>query len=289
MSVETVGVVGLGAMGLPMAAEARSGFRVVGYDVDEARREAFADAGGEACDSLRAVAAEADLVLLSLPSGAAVRSVATGEDGVVDALDDGDVLVNTSTVSLDLTDDLATACDRRDLAFLDAPVHGGPRNADGGTLTFLVGGPDDVLEATRDVLATMAETVHHVGPHGTGTAMKLATNYMFGAQQLALCEALAMTRAAGVDDETFAAVAPDTSGDCYALDRDMERFVIPRRFEPEARQRIVRKDVKLAERMASTLDVPLLSGGTSDVYRYAERSGLADEDTAALVKLFEFE
>ena len=289
MTVETVGVVGLGAMGLPMARELGARFRVVGYDVDDARCERFEATGGEVCESPRAVADDAAVVLLSLPSDDAVRSVALGSDGVVAALDRGEVLVDTSTVSPGVTDALADACGAAGVGFLDAPVHGGPRNADGGTLTFLVGGPTVTLDRVREVLDPVAETVHHVGGHGTGIALKLASNYVFGHQQLALCEALAMARAAGVDDETFAAVVPDTGGDCYALDRNMERFVLPGRFDPEATGRIVRKDMELAERMASDAGVPLLSGGVSHVYRYAERVGLADLDTAALIELFEFD
>ena len=289
MTVETVGVVGLGEMGLPMAGELRSAFRVVGYDTDESRLARFREMDGEVCDCVVAVAAEADAVLLSLPSDEAVRSVAIGPDGLVTVLDPGDLLVNTSTVLPSVTDALASACERAGVGFLDAPVHGGPRNADGGTLTLLASGPTATVDSADEVFERIAETVHHVGDHGAATAVKLASNYAFGQQQLALCEALAMTRAAGVDDATFAAVAPDTGADCYALRRDMERFILPGRFEPEASQRIVRKDMELAERMASDFDVPLLSGGVSHVYRYAERVGLGEMDTAALIKLFEFE
>jgi 3-hydroxyisobutyrate dehydrogenase-like beta-hydroxyacid dehydrogenase len=98
-----------------------------------------------------------------------------------------------------------------------------------------------------------------------------------------------MARAAGIDDETFAEIVPDTAGDCYALNRNVAQFVIPDQFEPEAQQSIVRKDLELAEQMATIFNVPLLSGGVSHIYRYAENVGLADEDTASLIKLFEFE
>jgi 3-hydroxyisobutyrate dehydrogenase-like beta-hydroxyacid dehydrogenase len=272
-----------------MAVEVNSPFDVVGYDVVGDQRRKFEDEGGEVRDSPRAVAAAADVVFLSLPSEEAVRSVTIGSEGLVEALDPDDVLVNTSTVGPALTDSVATACAEADVGFLDAPVHGGPRKADGGTLVFLVGGPTDVLESVRPVFATMAETIHLVADHGAETAIKLASNYMFGVQQLALCESLAMARAAGIDDETFAETIPDTAGDCYALNRNVAQFVIPDQFEPEAQQSIVRKDLELAEQMATIFNVPLLSGGVSHIYRYAENVGLADEDTASLIKLFEFE
>jgi 3-hydroxyisobutyrate dehydrogenase-like beta-hydroxyacid dehydrogenase len=288
MTADTVGWVGLGSIGLPMAIEALSEFHVVGYDTDESRCVQFEEAGGEIRDSAETVAKAADVVFLSLPSDDAVRSVATGRGGVIVSLEEGDILVNTSTVLLETTAALSKACAEAKIGFLDAPVHGGPRNAVNGDLTFLVGADADSLQRTREILDSLGKTIHHVGEDGSGTAIKIASNYMFGQQQLALCEALAMTRAAGVDDATFADVVPDTAGDCYALDRDMERFILPGQFNPEAPQRIVRKDMELAERMASHLGVPLLSGGTSQVYRYAERIGLAEEDTASLVKLFEF-
>ncbi len=284
-TVPTVGVVGLGSIGGRIARVLSASFEVVGFDVDET---AVDRAGGvEGCATAAAVGRRADVVLLSLPGDDALGAATEGEDGVVAGLGPGDVLVDTSTVSPGASERAARAADEAGADFLDAPVSGGARNAETGDLTVLVGGDADVLARARPVLDAVARTVHHVGPLGAGATLKLVNNYLFALNQLALAEGLTMARAAGVDDETFAATVADSSGGSYALDRNMERFVVPDDYDSEFTLDLMAKDVRLAERFAAEQETPLLLGGASGLYEAASALGHGDRDASAVLKLYE--
>lgn len=284
-----VGVVGLGAMGGRMAEVLLESYPVVVHDLDPDRRRALAGAGATAVDSPREVAERASVVLLSLPEDAALEAVVEGDggDGLAAGLGPDDVVVDTSTVSPAASEAAAAACADRGAGFLDAPVSGGARNADTGDLTALVGGEASTLDRVRGVLDAVAAEVHHVGPQGTGAALKVVNNYLFACNQLVLCEGLMMARALGVPDGTFVETVSDSSGGSYALDRNMERFVLPDDYDSEFTLALMRKDATLAERLAREHDVPLLVGGVSDLYRLGERLGYGDLDSSAALKLYE--
>lgn len=284
---ETVGVIGLGNIGGRVADVLLEDFDVVAFDIDDARLQALADQGGTVVDSAREVGERAAVVLLSLPSDDAMEVTVFGDTAVLEGMDDGDVLVDTSTISPMLSSRVAEACEAAGVGFLDAPVSGGARNAAKGTLTVFVGGPEATLDSARPVIDIIAETVHHVGPTGTGITLKVVNNYMFGLNQAVLAEGLTMARAAGIDDETFAETIADASGASYALDRNMDRFVLPGEYDSEFTLSLMKKDVKLAEQFAAANDVSLLVGGASGVYRLGEVLGHGDLDSAAILKLYE--
>jgi 3-hydroxyisobutyrate dehydrogenase-like beta-hydroxyacid dehydrogenase len=284
---ETVGVVGLGNIGGRIADVLVDSYDVAVFDIDPARTEALEEQGATVAASAEAVGERSDVVLLSLPSDGALQAAALGEDGAVEGMTSGDVLIDTSTVSPSTSGRVADACEEVGVGFLDAPVSGGARNAEKGTLTILVGGPADTLATARPVLETIGETIHHVGPTGAGVTLKVVNNYMLGLNQLILCEGLAMARAAGIADETFAETVADSSGASYALDRNMDRFIIPDDYDSEFTLSLMRKDVSLAEGFATDNDVPLLLGGGSGLYRIAEALGHGDLDASAVVKMYE--
>lgn len=283
----TVGVVGLGNIGGRIAEVLLSAYEVVVFDIDDERRAALEAQGAQAAESGAAVGRLADVVLLSLPSDDALVAATLDDGGVLEGLQEGNVLVDTSTVSPMASGRVADACEASGVGFLDAPVSGGARNAAKGTLTLLVGGSEETLSSVRPVLETIGETIHHVGESGAGVSLKVVNNYLFGMNQLVLAEGLAMARAAGIDDETFADTVADSSGASYALDRNMDRFVLPDDFSSEFTLELMRKDVTLAERFAADNDVSLLVGGASGLYRLAERLGYGDLDASAVVKLLE--
>lgn len=283
----TVGVIGLGNIGGRIADVLLDAYEVVVFDVDYERLAALAERGAEAAESGAAVGRRADIVVLSLPSDDALLAATFGDGGVLKGLGEGDVLVDTSTVSPMASGRVADTCEEAGVGFLDAPVSGGARNAARGTLTLLVGGPEETLTVARPVLETFGETIHHVGETGSAVSLKVVNNYVFGLNQIVLAEGLAMARAAGIDDETFAETVADSSGASYALDRNMERFVLPDDYESEFTLQLMRKDVTLAERFAADHDVSLLAGGASGIYRLAERLGYGDLDASAVVKLYE--
>lgn len=287
MDSPTVGVVGLGNIGGRVARVLLDEFPVCVFDVDDDAVARLVEAGARACDSGAEVGRRADVVLLSLPGDEALTAATLGDDGVVAGLAEGDVLVDTSTVSPGASARVREATEDAGAAFLDAPVSGGARNAETGDLVVLVGGDAATLDRVRPVLDSLARTVEHVGPAGAGATMKVVNNYLFALNQVALAEGLTMARAAGVDDETFAATVAESSGGSYALDRNMERFVLPDAYQSEFTLDLMAKDARLAERFAAENDVPLLLGGASGLYEAASAMGHGDLDSSAVLKLYE--
>ena len=262
-------------------------YDVVAFDIDPARLNALGDRGASLAESAKEVGAKADVVLLSLPNDDALEAATLDDEGVIAGLSAGDVLVDTSTVSPTASRRVADACDAGGVDFLDAPVSGGARNAETGSLTILVGGPPDVLASVRPVLETVGETIHRVGPTGSGVTLKVINNYLFGVHQIALAEGLSLAREAGIPDDVFAEVVGDSSGASYALDRNVQRFIIPDDYDSEFTLSLMRKDVQMAEKFANANDVPLLLGSVSGLYRLGEALGHGDLDSSAIVKLYE--
>jgi 3-hydroxyisobutyrate dehydrogenase-like beta-hydroxyacid dehydrogenase len=283
----TVGVVGVGTMGGPIAERIADGFETVAFDLDAERLEAVA--GVDAADGPLDLARRSDLVFLSLPSSEAVEAATLDGDGVLAGLSEGDVLVDTGTTHPETSESIADACEERGVEFLDVPVSGGPRSAATGELAAMAGGDADVLELIEPVFESFCETVYHVGERGTGIAMKLANNYMLAVNSAIVCEALVVARRAGIDDETFLEIASDSSGDSYALRRNVGRFVVPGEYaDPDADLSILQKDVTLAEDLGRDLGAPLPVGGaTSSIFRMATDRGLDEYDFAALLALYD--
>lgn len=284
---QTIGVIGLGDIGGRMAEVLVDTYEMVVFDVDAARMTTLEEQGATLAESAREVGKNADIVLLSLPSDGALEAAALEGEGVVEGLSSRDILIDTSTVSPMMSGRVADACDVAGIGFLDAPVSGGARNAERGTLTILVGGSEATLERAHPILETIGETIHHMGPTGTGVTLKVINNYMLGMNQLVLCEALTMARTAGIPDETFAETVADSSGASYALNRNMDRFILPDEYDSEFTLSLMHKDVMLAEQFASNHNVPLLLNEASGLYRMGEVLGYGDLDASAIIKLYE--
>jgi 3-hydroxyisobutyrate dehydrogenase-like beta-hydroxyacid dehydrogenase len=287
MDSPTVGVVGLGNIGGRVVRVLLAEFDVVVFDVDDDAVARLVEAGAQGCASGAEVGRRADVTLLSLPGDEALTAATLGDDGVVAGLGEGDVLVDTSTVSPGASARVREATADAGAAFLDAPVSGGARGAETGDLVVLAGGDAATLDRVRPVFDCIARTVKHVGPAGAGVTMKVVNNYLFALNQAALAEGLTMARAAGIDDETFADVVAESSGGSYALDRNMERFVLPDAYDSEFTLDLMGKDARLAERFAAENDVPLLLGGASGLYEAASAMGYGDLDSSAVLKLYE--
>ncbi|MEH1128686.1 NAD(P)-dependent oxidoreductase [Micromonospora sp. CPCC 206061] len=195
-----VAIVGAGRMGGAMAARLQqAGTDVVVYNRTREKAEAL---GGAVADTAREAAASADAVLVSLADDAAVLHAYSGPDGIAAGLHGGSVVVETSTLDPETVHRLAELVGERGAALLDGPVSGSVSLVEQGKLTFLVGGPEDALTQVRPVLDLLAAQVFHVGPLGSGAAVKLAVNTVLLAINQALAEALVLAERAGVPRET---------------------------------------------------------------------------------------
>jgi 3-hydroxyisobutyrate dehydrogenase len=288
MAKPTVGFLGMGTMGGPMARRlVQSGFSVTGYDVSAERGEASAKAGVAVAQSPSAAAKTADVVLSSLPNPAAIRSAYLGADGAVPALRAGSILIDMSTIDPDTWREVADAARARGAESLGAPVSGGPAEAGSGRLVFLVGGDAAVIDRCRPVLEALGSEIHHLGPLGAGHIVKLVNNVMSMCNVAVAAEAMVLGVRAGMDPQRLFDVLSTSGGRSHHF---LKRFpnVLAGDFTPHFSIALSRKDLSLALQMAESLGVPMLAtSAVRQIYEAAAAQGLDTLDMAAVTTLYE--
>jgi 3-hydroxyisobutyrate dehydrogenase-like beta-hydroxyacid dehydrogenase len=285
--VTAVGVLGIGRMGGSMArALAAAGFEVVCWNRTSAAAEALAgELGGRAVRRPADVAAAADICVSMLADGDAVATVFRGPDGLLSGARSGNVFVDSSTVPPSTIRGLADDARAAGAGILDAPVSGSVALAEGGGLTIMVGGEEADLETARPVLDALAKTVFHMGPLGSGAAMKLAVNtVIFGLNQ-ALAEGLVLAEAAGIDRarayDVLAASAVGAPYVGYKRAAFLEPDTTPVAFALE----LAAKDLRLIEALSEVTGVPVPQARTNlAVIAEASRDGKEGRDFSAVAE-----
>src|SRR6185312_2384709 len=184
-----IGFIGLGNMGLPMAINLiKAGHQVEGVDLSEAAIGKLKDAGGTPGGAAKSVAARCDVIVTMLPAGQHVRDTYLGANGIIENAKAGTLLIDSSTIDVESARAVAAAADKKGLLMLDAPVSGGVGGAQGGTLTFMVGGSDDAFARALPILEQMGKTIVHAGGAGNGQAAKICNNMILGISMLAVSE-----------------------------------------------------------------------------------------------------
>jgi 3-hydroxyisobutyrate dehydrogenase-like beta-hydroxyacid dehydrogenase len=233
------------------------------------------------------VAGRSDVVFTSLPWPATVREVYLGAGGVVEGARPGAILVDMSTVDPETTRAVHAAAAARGVHHLDAPVSGGYREAESGTLVIIVGGERAAFDRAKPVLDVLGATVHHAGPSGAGNIVKLVNNVMSMGNMLVAAEAFVLGVKAGMDAGTLFEILRTSAGRSYHFERRLPS-ILARNFAPGFTVDLARKDLGLAVDMARSHDVPVPA--TSLLHQlYSASSALGDgaNDFAAIVKLFE--
>ena len=288
---ETVGFIGLGLMGEGFTRRLiDTGRRVVGYDIDPRRIEAAAGWGVEAAASPADVAAQADTVLVCVLNTAAVADVIVGDNGIATAAAnggglEGKVLVDHSTTEIAVTLDLAAVlAERTGMAFVDAPVSGGPDAARAGTLAIMAGGALHAISRI-DPLMTDLGTLTHMGPVSAGQATKLVNQTIVLTNYCVLAEALRLAEAHGVDTAKIPQALATGYAGSNLLPVAFERMVA-RDFVPRGYARQVLKDLEMVNEDARHHHVamPMVAQALT-LYRMMIAAGKADLDGTAIVEM----
>jgi 3-hydroxyisobutyrate dehydrogenase len=280
-----IGVVGLGVMGELIVRKLLNDTGGAGgpavvhvHDLDPARVELAVAAGAVGCGSASAVALASDVVLLSLPGPDAVRDVVLGSDGVIAAGVTGTALVDTSTVSLELSLQVHAACRGAGIDFVDAPVTGRPPS-----MIVFAGGHQSAIERCRPVLERIAREVAHVGPPGAGTVCKLANQYLLYDSVAAFSEAVSLIERVGYDGRRGGA-ALRLSPMLSRLQVDVATRIVEHRFADAdgAPLRLVAKDMALLAELARLAGSPTRADSLRAAFADAMDRGLGDEHFAAV-------
>ena len=253
-----VAVVGTGRMGSAMArAIARGEGELVLYNRTPDRARPLADELGAVVVDSPAEAATADVCITMLADGAAVAAIWDGGDGLVANAGDGSVLVDMSTVPPETLLAYADRAHARGAGILDAPVSGSTQLAESGALTIMVGGAAGALERARPVLDRLAKTVYHVGPLGSGAAMKLAVNAVIFALNNAVSEAIVMAERAGIDRALAHEIIANSAAGAPFVGYKRQSFVEPDTAPIGFSLELAAKDLELITAFADRLGVPV--------------------------------
>lgn len=249
---QTVGVVGLGSMGLGMAQTlAAKGFRVKGFDLSEVRRSLAEEFGVEPVATLGEAFKGSDFLVFSLPTAKDVAGVVNAHSDLLGGETSGrTIIIDTSTSEPDVSRELAAKLDALGHGFLDAPVSGGPSGAATGKLTMMIGGSEIDVAMARPVIEAMSAKALHVGPNGAGNVAKLVNNLLAAAHMITTSEGLKLALAAGIDAELTLRVLNAASGRSMISEVHFPTWITNDRFNSGFSMGLMRKDVRLAKELA---------------------------------------
>lgn len=288
MAKPALGFIGLGLMGRPMAANLlKAGFAVTVWNRTASRSEPLVALGAQSAASAREAAAASDVLITIVSDPPALEQVLWGDQGALEGLRRGSVLVDSSTVSPVLARRVAASCAERGVEFLDAPVTGGTWGAEKGELTIMVGGAAETLARVEPVFAAIAKRWIHLGPSGAGQTVKLAMNLLLALEVDALVEALALANAGGVSGERLLEVLQSSMGRAPVLDVKAP-LILAQNFTPSFPLRLMHKDLTLAMDLAKQLGVSLPVGAAArETYDKVLREAREDVDFSAVARYYQ--
>ncbi len=287
-----IGFIGLGNMGLPMAANLiKAGHAVSGFDLNEAAGARHAAEGGMRAHSISDACQDADAVITMLPAGEQVREVYLGDGGVLAAVAPATLLVDSSTIDVETARAVAQAAQARGLAMVDAPVSGGVAGAQAATLTFMVGGGDDAFARARPLLEAMGKTIVHAGGPGNGQAAKICNNMILGASMIVVAEAFLLAEKLGLDAQKLFDISSRSSGQCWSMTSYCPvPGLVPtspanRDYQAGFTAAMMLKDLKLAQGAArATRATTPLGAGAAAVYERFVDSGDGNVDFSGIIR-----
>ena len=282
---ETVGFIGLGLMGRPMALNLlKAGFPLVVHSRSRGPVEAVAAAGATAATSSAEVARRSDVIVTMLPDLPDVRQVLAGPDGVFPAVRPGAVIIDMSTIPPTAARELAAEATRHGATFLDAPVSGGEIGAIDGTLAIMVGGEAAAVERVRPVLNAMGnpERIVHIGESGAGQVCKVCNQIAIGGTLAVVSELIALARKAGVDPVKVREALLGGFAASRVLEVHGER-ILTGNYTPGFRAALYQKDMAIVLEAARAFGVPMpVSSAVQQLVDAMIAAGRGDMDLSAL-------
>lgn len=284
----TVGFIGLGIMGRPMAHNLlRFGYPLVVYDVVPEALQPLVSAGAVAAESPAALARAVDVVILCLPDSPDVEAAMTGAHGVLTGAKHGQIIIDMSTISPVTARALAAQAAAQDATLLDAPVSGGQTGAVSGTLSIMVGGDADALATVRPILEVMGTTIVHIGDSGAGQVAKACNQIIIAVTIEAAAEAMVLAAKAGVDPAKVREVLLGGYAYSRVLEGHGARF-LAHDFTPGFRTRLQTKDLNIGLEAGRAYGAPLPAAAlVQQMYGALMARGDSELDHAALVTVLE--
>ena len=285
---DTVGFIGLGIMGRPMAKNLmEAGYDLMVHNRSPEKAEELTGEGATAAGTPREVAEGCDVVITMLPDSPQVEEVLTGEGGVFEGVRGGTLIVDMSTISPVVTESLASKAKEKGASLLDAPVSGGDVGAIEGTLSIMVGGSEEDFERARPLFEVMGKTVTHVGPTGAGQVTKAANQIVVALTIEAVSEALVLGSKGGVSPEKILDVLGGGLAGNKVMEVKREKF-LSHNFDPGFRSELHHKDLGIALAAGREYGVALpVTAIVDQMLLTMRRKGWGGEDHSALLRIIE--
>ena len=292
----SIGFIGLGNMGAPMAANlVKAGHGVTGYDLNPVALRTLTAAGGKGVASASEAAQGADVVITMLPAGEDVREVWLHQGGLIAAVGNAKnakpLLIDCSTIDVDSARAVTAAAAAAGLAMLDAPVSGGTTGAKNATLTFMVGGTADAFARGQPILAAMGKNIFHAGGPGAGQAVKICNNMMLAINMVGVCEGFLLAERLGLDWSKLHQICSTASANSWALASycpapgPVPAAPSNRDYAPGFTTQLMVKDVKLSQQAAEATGSPTpLAAMALSFYEQAAAAGDAAKDFSVVFR-----
>ena len=289
----TIGFIGLGNMGGPMAANlVKAGHTVTGYDLNPAALDALSKAGGKTAASAADAVSGASVVITMLPAGEHVRDVYLHQGGLIEAsAAEQPLLIDCSTIDVDSARTVTAAAETAGLAMLDAPVSGGTAGAQNGTLTFMVGGTEEAFTRGRSVLEAMGKNIFHAGGPGAGQAVKICNNMMLAINMVGVSEGFLLAQKLGLDWAKLHQICATATANSWALSNycpapgPVPAAPSNRDYAPGFAAALMVKDVKLSQAAAEATGSPTpLAAQALSFYQQVVDSGDGGKDFSVVFR-----
>ncbi|MHA1524635.1 MAG: 3-hydroxyisobutyrate dehydrogenase [Alphaproteobacteria bacterium] len=288
-----IAFIGLGNMGLPMAANlVKAGHQVSGFDLAPGAESRAKKAGVGFAKSMIEAVGDAGCVVTMLPAGTHVAAVYSGEAGILANVAKGTLLIDSSTIDVATARSVAKDAQALGLDMVDAPVSGGVAGAEAGGLTFMVGGPQAAFERARPMLAAMGKTIVHAGGPGNGQAAKICNNLILGISMIGVSEAFVLAEKLGLDHQALFDISSTASGQCWSLTTycpvpgPVPASPANRDYQPGFTADMMLKDLKLAQSAASDAGAASpLGAAASALYSLFSAQGSGATDFSGIIKL----
>jgi len=289
MGKQRIGFVGLGLMGQGMSRNLLSeGFPLIGFDIDQSKIEAIVEAGGKGIEIPEHLAAQVDVIILSLPGSQVVDDVVKNSLKLLETGRKGLILIDTTTADPIMSEALSTQLREQGIKMLDATVSGTSKMCVEKEITFMVGGEENIFHACESILSAMAKQIFYIGKNGSGALMKLIVNLVLGLNRMVLAEGLSLGKKAGMDQHRLLEVLKQSAAYSKAMDMKGTKMIEKDFLPPEGKLAFHLKDVRLMLNLGKRLDFPLvLSSLHAQALASEVAKGRGEWDNSDIISFYE--
>lgn len=290
-----VGFIGIGNMGQRMATNlVKKGRSVKVFDTSKAAAQSVT--GAKVCSSPQEAATDVDFVITMLPEGEIVKEVLTAKDGILKGINKNTLLVDSSTINPKTAQELHEITKGAGIQFLDAPVSGGITGASAASLTFMIGGSEEIAKKVEPYLLQMGGRIMHCGGPGAGQIAKLCNNLILGISMIGIAEGMNLGAKMGLDVKTLAQVINTSTGRCWSSDTYnpvpgiMQNVPSADNYNGGFQTHLIAKDMALASNVAVSCGAPIpLASVAHQIYRTMAAYGYSNKDFGSVYKFLQGE